>query len=214
MAYEIGDWRIATLTVTPADGTTLAVLAVVAPDGTTTAPVITGAGGSWAAAGYELTAAGEWVERWTVTGMGKSKERAVLLVAPDPTALPTGTRVYATTTDYANALRAAPPSGSRLALAKASAAVDDMLLTAVYDVDAVTGLPTDAAVIVALRDATCAQAEDLRAAKAAAAGSFSIGSISVTRSAPQTVREEEYRSPRAFGILQRAGLTGQSPWGY
>lgn len=213
-SYEAGDWQIPTLTVSVHDGTTAATLTVVSPSGVTTTPATStpDAGASWTAAGYELTAPGEWVERWVVTGTGKGSERRVLLVAPDPAAVPSGIRVYATTTDYANALRAAPPSGSRLALAKASAAVDDMLLTAVYDTDTV-GMPTGAAVIVALRDATCAQAEDARKYAAEAAGSFSIGSVSVTRAAPAKLRPEEYRSPRALSILQRAGLTGP-PWTY
>ncbi len=213
--YEVGDWVVPTLAVSPSDGTTAATLTVVAPDGTTTTPTpTTGDGGAtWAAPRYQLTAAGEWLERWTVTGQGAGVERRTLLVAPDPAAVPTGQRVYATTTDYANHLRAAPPSGSRLSLAKASAAVDDMLLTAVYDVDD-DGMPTDADVIEALRDATCIQAEDARAAKAARASSFSIGSVSVTRSAPTTDPEETYRSPRALARLQRAGLTNQPLWSY
>lgn len=212
---EAGDWQIATLSVSVHDGTTSATLTVVPPSGVTSTPAVTASdgGATWTAAGYEFTDPGEWIERWVVTGTGKGTERRILLVAPDPLAVPSGTRVYASTTDYANALRKAPPANSRRALADASRAVDAMLLTAVYDVD-VAGMPTDAAVIVAVRDATCAQAEDLRAAKAAAAGSFSIGAISVTRSAPVTVRDEDYRSPRAYEILQQAGLTGQSPWSY
>ena len=215
MAYETGDWLVPTLTVSTHDGTTAAALVVIAPDGTETplTPTTADTGATWTAPAYELTMPGEWVERWTVTGTGRSKERRTLLVAPDPTDVPDGTRVYATTADYALHLRAAPPANSRLALARASAAVDDMLLCAVYDVDD-DGMPTDTAVIAALKEATCVQAQDARAAKAAAAGSFSIGSVSVTRSAPQTVREEDYRSPRAWAVLQRAGLTGASPWSW
>lgn len=215
MAYEVGDWQLPTLTVSVHDGTTAATLTIIAPDGTSTVltPTTADAGATWAAPAYELTMPGEWVERWAVTGTGKSKERRTLLVAPDPTDVPAGQRVYANTADYARQLRAAPPANSRAALAKASAAVDDMLLTAVYDVDA-AGLPTLPAVIAALKEATCVQAQDARAAKAAAAGSFSIGSVSVTRSAPQTVREEDYRSPRAWHVLQRAGLTATAPWSW
>lgn len=213
MGLEVGDWQVPTLTVSVHDGTTAAALVVIAPDGTETSltPTTADTGATWSAPAYELTMPGEWVERWTVTGTGKSKERRTLLVAPDPTEVPDGQRLYANTSDYAKYLRAAPPANSRLALAKASAAVDDMLLTALYDTDD-DGMPTDAAVIAALKEATCVQAQDARAAKAAAAGSFSIGSLSVTRSAPQTVREEDYRSPRAWRVLQRAGLTGHAPW--
>lgn len=213
---EVGDWQIPTLTVSVFDGTTSATLTVVAPDGTTATPAATSAGGgaTWTAAGYAFTMPGEWVERWTVVGTGKGQERRVILVSPDPTDVPSGQRVYATTADYAKWLRAAPPAGSRLALAQASAAIDDMLLTSIYDTDPVTGLPTAADVIAALRDATCEQAKDARIAKAAAAGSFTIGSVSVTKSAPQKVREEDYRSPRAWAILQRAQLTGIRAWAW
>lgn len=215
MAYEVGDWQAPTLTVSVHDGTTETALVVIAPDGTETTltPTSADTGATWTAPSYELTMPGEWVERWTVTGTGKSKERRTLLVAPDPTEVPDGQRVYANTADYAKQLRAAPPANSRAALAKASAAVDDMLLTAVYDVDD-DGMPTLAAVIAALKEATCVQAEDAREVKRAAAGSFSIGSLSVTRSAPQTVRPEDYKSPRAWRVLQRAGLTGNAPWSW
>jgi hypothetical protein len=191
--YDVGDWRVPTLTVEPFDATTAATLTVVNPsDGTTTNPTPTTSDGGnhWTAPGYELTVAGEWIERWTVTGTGAGKERFRVLVAPDPTAVPTGARVYATTTDYATHLLAAPPAGARRTLIAASRRVDEMLLTAVYDVDTVTGLPTDAEVIAAFRDATCMQAEYGRligtAAAAGAPGvtSASIGSASVTRQQP------------------------------
>lgn len=213
---EVGDWQIPTVTVAPFDGTTVATLTVVSPSGVTTTPAATSSGGgaTWTAAGYEFTEPGEWVERWILTGTGKGKERRTLLVSPDPTDLPTGQRVYATTADYAKWLRAAPPSGSRLALAQASAAVDDMLLTSVYDVDPTTGLPTLAAVITALQQATCQQAQDARKYAIDNASSFSIGSVSVTRSAPAKTRPEDYRSPRAWAILQRAQLTGIRPWAW
>ena len=215
-SYEVGGWRIPTLTVAEGDGTTAATVTVVNPStgATTTLTATSSDGGkTWEAEAYELTVAGDWIERWTVTGAGAGKKRFTVGVAPDPGDVPDGQRVYATTTDYANYLRSACPPGARAALARASAAVDDMLLTAVYDVDS-DGMPTDAAVIAALREATCVQAQDARAARAAAAGSFSIGSVSVTRSAPQTVREEDYRSPRALAVLQRAGLTGHAPWSW
>lgn len=224
MALEAGDWRIATLTVDPHDGTTAAVLTVISPAGAITTPNVTsaGTGATWTAAGYEFAAAGEWVERWTVTGTGKSKERSVLLVAPDPVTVPTGARVYATTTDYANALLAAPPAGARRALVSASKVVDEMLLTAVYDVDD-DDLPTDAAVILALRDATCAQAEYARAAGdansvgAGAISSFSIGPVQVTKGTPAGATRSPlpaHWSPAAYRELSQAGLTGQQPWGY
>lgn len=219
MTNEVGDWTTPSLTVTPGDATTVAALTVVSPAGVTTAPAATTSdiGVTWTAAPYELTSAGEWVERWTVTGTGKSKERRVLLVAPDPTDVPTGARVYATTADYATWLRSAPPSSSRRALAAASRAVDELLLTAVYDVDT-AGLPTDADVIVALRDATCAQAEyakasgDTNLVGAAMYHSMQIGSVNLTRGYTAAGSSAPGRySPVAWSILHRAGLTNGEP---
>lgn len=224
MTLEAGDWRIATLTVDPNDGTTVAVLTVISPAGALTTPDVTSAdsGATWTAEGYEFTVPGEWVERWMVTGTGKSKERAVLLVAPDPVTVPTGARVYATTTDYANALLAAPPAGARRALLAASKVVDEMLLTAVYDVDD-DGLPTTAAHIIALRDATCAQAEyakrtgDANSVGAGAISAFSIGPVQVTKGTPSGATRSPlpaHWSPGAYRELSQAGLTGHEPWGY
>src|SRR5262245_17601879 len=97
--YDEGDWRSPTLAVSPFDGTTVATLEIEAPDGTTDDPTPTtlDGGENWAAPAYELTAAGEWIERWHVIGAGKGKERTVVRVAPDPGDLLTE-RVYATTT--------------------------------------------------------------------------------------------------------------------
>lgn len=224
MAHEAGDWRIATLTVEPHDGSTAAVLTVVAPDGTTSTPgqTTSDTGANWTASGYEFTVAGEWVERWVVTGTGKSAERSVLLVAPDPTTTPTGTRVYATTTDYANALLTAPPAGARRALRAASRVVDEMLLTAVYPVDD-DGMPTEAGHIIALREATCAQAEyakrtgDANSIGAGAISDFSIGPVRVKKGTPDGASRSPlpaHWSPTAFRELSQAGLTGHEPQGY
>lgn len=220
-SYEVGDWTTPTLTVSPFDGTTVVTLAVISPAGVTTAPTVTpsGGGATWTGAPYEFTAAGEWIERWTVTGTGKGKERRTLLIAPDPTDAAAGGRVYATTTDYATWLHAAPPTGSRRALAAASRVVDEMLLCAVYAVDP-SGLPTDATVIRAVRDATCAQAEHARStgdANLVGAGtvsSFSVGKVSVTKGTPQGTPRAPlpaHWSPAAWRELTDALLTGQPP---
>lgn len=226
---EAGDTRTATITVTGGDGTTTAVLTVTAPDGTTNTPDATSAddGVTWTAEPYELTAAGEWVERWVVTGTGTGVQEATVLVAPSALTSPTGARVYATTTDYANALHAAPPAGARRALLEASRVVDEMLITAVYDTDD-DGLPTDAAVIRTLRDATCAQAEYARAtgddnATGVADGgiqTFSLGKLSVTRgktpgqSGGADSGLPAHWSPAAYRILAAEGLTTTEPWSY
>jgi 3D (Asp-Asp-Asp) domain-containing protein len=216
---DVGDWRVPTLTVSPFDGTTEATLQIEAPDGTTTDPTPTtdDDGNTWAAPAYELTTAGEWIERWTVTGTGASKARRLVLVAPDPAAQPSGTRVYATTADYATHLRAAPPTGARRALAEASRDVDDMLLTAVYDTDD-DGLPTDATVAAALRDATVIQADyrrglgDQFGRDAGRLVAGQIGSVSVTRSGtPGGQGAPPRHALKAWQALQQAGLVGYGP---
>lgn len=127
-------------------------------------------------------------------------------------------RVYATDQEYADWLGVATaPDGAASALRRASMTIDQMLLTSHYQVDD-DGLPTDAAVAEALRDATCAQAEyargtgDSLGVGASQFHSISIGSIQLGRgygsagsSAPGAY------SPVAWQILQRAGLTGLGP---
>lgn len=218
-AFEEGDWTTPTLTVTPFDGTTIVSLAVVSPSNVVTAPAVTGAAGVYTATAYEFTVPGEWIERWTVTGTGKGKERRVNLIAPDPGNVPSGTRVYATTADYANWLRTAPPSGARRALAEASREVEQMLLSAFYTVDAVTKLPTDTDVIAAMRDATCAQAEyakaigDVNSLGSNQYHSVSIATVSLTRGYnPGGSSAPAKWSAKAFEILQRAGLTGHDAY--
>jgi hypothetical protein len=221
---DVGDWRVPTLTVSPFDGTTTATLQIEAPDGTPTAQTPTSQDDvpavgtqTWTGQGYELTTPGEWIERWTVTGQGASKARHLILVAPDPAAQLTGTRVYATTADYATHLRAAPPTGARRALAEASRDVDDMLLTAVYDVDD-DGLPTDPAVAAALRDATVIQADyrrglgDPHGRDAGRIVAGQIGSVSVTRSGTPSGQGAPARfASKAWQVLQQAGLVGYGP---
>lgn len=131
-------------------------------------------------------------------------------------------RVYATPDEYADWLGVDdPPTGSETALRRASMVVDQMLLGAVYDVDD-DRLPTNADVVEALRDATCAQAEYARATGDAslvgAAGitQVSIGSLSYTKAATGTAATTTGGngrwSPTAWEILQQAGLTGHVPW--
>lgn len=216
--YESGDARLPTLTVDPADVTTAAVLTLVDPDGTVTTPGQTGALASWTASSSYTLTAGEWVERWTVTGTGKGVQERLIRVAPLTTVVPSGARVYATTADYANYLHASPPQRSRRALWTASMNIDNMLLCAVYDVDD-DGMPTDPEVIAAMRDATCAQADyaktigDPNGVGASQYHSVSIGSASLARGYNQKGSAAPGRySPIAFEILQRAGLTAHGPY--
>jgi len=74
---DVGDKRIPTLTLSVADGTTVATLVVVAPDGTATPMDVSSSSNStaWAAdESYAFTADGVWVERWTVAGTGEGAE--------------------------------------------------------------------------------------------------------------------------------------------
>ncbi|GAA3455879.1 hypothetical protein GCM10018962_77130 [Dactylosporangium matsuzakiense] len=215
--YDVGDWRIPTLAVAEGDGFTVALVEVVNPSTGAVVPLAaaTSDGGkTWEAAPYELTVSGEWVERWTVTGSGAGKQRFVLAVAPDPAAVLPGVRVYATTTDYADQLRVAPPAGTRGRLVDASRLVEEATMHALYDVDG-DGMPTDAAVLAAFKAATVAAADNLRKngdqGDAANWATLSIGSLSMTRAAgatgpqPAAVRIGD----NARRILQLAGLLGQ-----
>jgi hypothetical protein len=113
----------------------------------------------------------------------------------------------------------APPDAARL-LVRASEVIDQALRTAIYDVDAITGAPTEAAVIQVLADATCAQVEfwetgdeeddilgpvqgiSLAGMQIQYGGS---GVVSGGRVAPT------YLAPRAHRILVNAGLRDMQP---
>lgn len=126
-------------------------------------------------------------------------------------------RVYATRTDLlaytagSGLVVPSEPDATRK-LTRASEKVDDFLLTAIYDVDDVTLLPTHAAVIEALMLATCAQAAWwIETGDETGASSLfqtvSIGSVSLGRgnsgagSAPGAATA---RSEDAMGHLRRA----------
>jgi hypothetical protein len=155
---DVGDLVTAKLTVSPADNTTAATLLVLLPDGTTLSPVVTGAdGGATWTAPVVYTLAGIWRLSWTVTGTGASVENELVSVAPAPAVGPQ-LHVYATTTQLANYLHTAVPLDSPKLLADASKALDDALLTAVYDTDT-DGMPTNADVQEAFAEAVCAIVE-------------------------------------------------------
>ena len=185
---DVGDVVTAQLVVAPFDGTTQAVLSVTAPDGTVSSPATsTGDGGQTWTAPLTYSAAGVWLLRWRVTGTGASVENQQIAVAPTPGAGQTG-RVYATTTDLANYLRAAPPLNSAGLLADASRMLDSMVLAYCrYDVDD-DGLPTDLDVAAAIGRAVCAQVAwwdevgDSTGAAGVGYGSVAIGSVNLGRS--------------------------------
>ncbi|MFM9602681.1 hypothetical protein [Streptomyces turgidiscabies] len=155
---DVGDLVTASLAVTPADFTTGASLVVTGPDGSVVTPVVTGSdGGATWTAPVAYTLAGLWRLSWTVTGTGASVEHEVVSVAPAPAVTGSG-RVYATTTQLANALHEAPPLDAVKQLEDASKALDDALLTAVYGIDT-DGMPTHTDVIAAFAEAVCAIVE-------------------------------------------------------
>lgn len=131
---------------------------------------------------------------------------------------------YADAADFTTWTGVTAPAGITRILRAAGRRVDQMLLTAVYDVDSTTGLPTDADVLAVLRDATCEQAayqvaigDPYGVGTAGLFSSFSIGGLSATRgkSASATGGSSSGVPPRfsteAYEILQQAGLTGMSP---
>lgn len=184
---DVGDSVTASLSVDPSDGTTAATLVVHRPDGTTVAPVATTAddGQTWTAP-VSYTLAGVWRLVWTVTGTGASVEGQKVAVGPAPGA-PLG-RSYATSTDLANYLRAAPPVDADRLLAAATVFLDSRILRySWYDVDD-DGLPTDPLLIAALARAVCAQVAwwdelggSTSGADAAGWGSVKIGSLQLSR---------------------------------
>ncbi|MET7412517.1 hypothetical protein [Streptomyces rubiginosohelvolus] len=156
---DVGDLVTARLEVGEHDETTAVTLVLAAPDGTVSTPVVTPVddGAVWTAP-VVYTAAGVWRLSWSITGTGAGVEHELVSVAPAPGARGDG-RVYATTTDLANALNEAPPLGAQRLLERASQLLDsDFLLTAIYDVDD-DGMPTHPLVVAGFRDAVCAQVE-------------------------------------------------------
>nr|WP_206315182.1 hypothetical protein [Streptomyces sp. C1-2] len=214
----------ATLAVDPHDETTSVALAVTGPDGTVVLPVVTaGEGGVWSApVVYALP--GVWRLSWTVTGTGAGVEHELVSVAPAPT-VTTSSRVYATTTDLANYLQAAPPLDAARLLADASRMLDARVLAYCwYDVDEATGMPSDADVATAIGRAVCAQVAwwgevgDSVGAAGVGYGNVAIGSVNLGRSvtsvsgedsaarqlAPQVA--DELRAPHLHGKITLGAL--------
>lgn len=131
-------------------------------------------------------------------------------------------RIYATRADLEAYLPAAltlpaEPEATRM-LTRASEVVDDLLVTAVYDVDAGL-LPTDTTVAEALRQATCAQVAwwietGDETGAAAQYQSVSIGSVSLSRGysgAGSSTGTAQRISDDAMRHLRRVGLVGNHP---
>jgi hypothetical protein len=205
MGYTAGDKATLKLTVVPNDVTTAVVLELVHPDGTTTNPGVDGGPQDWQAI-VDLPDAGLYVATWTVTGTGVGQEQHRVAVAPNG---PVAT-VWASTTDLANWLQAAPPTDADRLLARAAELVNSRVV-APYLMDD-QELPTEARVIAALRDACCAQVEqwisvgeDNDVDGYDDDTSVSAGSVGVNRRPLKL-------APRARAILREAGLLRTVAW--
>lgn len=141
----------------PTDPTTTATVVLHAPDGTARAPAAVPVGvgrDEWRAVVDDLLP-GDYVGQWTVTGTGAGTQPVTILVGPGVDL--GGGSSYATTGDLVAHTGKAPPPDARRLLVRASERVDELLRTAVYDVDD-AGTPLDPGVAAALAEATCAQA--------------------------------------------------------
>jgi hypothetical protein len=219
---DVGDIATLTLTVTPFDNTTTATVSVTSPTGTVTSPSTTPSSdrSTWTAQ-LPLTEPGEYLVRWSVTGVGAGVEQSTVTARPTQPTIFAGDRAYATTADLAVYLNATPPSDARRMLQRASERIDDMLLTAIYDVDT-NHLPTDLTVRAALRNAVCAQVKWWldTGDESGAMGvmqSVSIGSVSLGRGytgAGSATGAAQNISSDAVMHLRRAGLLSNSPLGF
>lgn len=211
----VGSYSSPTVTVTPADGTTVAALTIIAPDGTETAgtgeqvTVVSGVG-SGSADPYVFTAPGLWTERWTVTGTGAGAgEKTITVLAPAGALLP---NTYATSTDYAETPGVTTiPANINLLLWQASRETDDVLLTSLYD-------PTSATIQAVLARAVCEQVRwhlERGEISGLPSGfqSMTIGSVQLGRGYTSAGGESDQLrySPVAWSLLVQAGLTGHGP---
>jgi hypothetical protein len=118
-----------------------------------------------------------------------------------------------------------PPANAQVLLDRASDDVDRAINSAVYPVD-VDGLPTDAAVTVAVRRATLAQvayqleqgnANGIRhGLQSGVPSGASAGSVELSRgqSAGGSTADAPWLGDQAEWILRSAGLRGQAPQTY
>lgn len=205
MGYNVGDRATLTLAVTPSDGTTAATVSVRAPDGTVSSPAVTGGPASWQSV-VVLSQAGVYVATWTVTGLGAQVEQQRVAVAPNgPVA--TG---YATTTQLADWLQAAPPEDADRLLARATRTIDGRVV-AWYAVDAL-GVATEPKIVEALRDAVCAQVEQWLSVGEDNEVDGYPGGTSVGAGGVGLSQRPLRLAPRARQILRDAGLLSGRAW--
>lgn len=222
MTTDQGDIATLTLTVSPFDLTTTATVAVTSPTNIASAPTATpNVDRSVWTAQLPLVEAGEYVARWTVTGVGAGVEQQSVVSLPSLPVSIAGQRIYATTADLAHHLEgAALPAYPRKLLRQASADVEGATKCAVYATDE-DGFPTDAAVILAFKDAVCAQVEWWGATGDALGvqGSYQsvkIGSVALS-GGPGTTGTRGELAANARTILDNAGLlpgvvSAYQPW--
>ena len=135
--------------------------------------------------------------------------------------------IYATSAQLAAWTGVAAPANATTLLRSASILVHRATMTAIYDVDVVTSLPVDTALVAALSDATCSQvgtwiALAINPAKGAADGGTAVaqksigsGSIQYAVYAATTQARADAAtdlSQEALLILAQAGLASGSPW--
>lgn len=211
MTTDQGDIAVLTLTVSPFDPTTTATVAVSSPTNVATAPTATpNVDRSVWTAQLPLPEAGEYVARWTVTGVGAGVEQQSVTARPSLPVSIAGQRIYATTADLAKHLEgAALPAYPRKLLKQASADVERATKCAIYVTDD-NGFPTDAAVILAFKEATCAQVEWWGETGDALGiqGSYQnvkIGSVALSGGPGATGTQGEL-APNAHTVLDNAGL--------
>lgn len=216
---DVGDTATLTLTVNPVDTDTTATAAAVNPAGSTVA--LTTSPNSdrsvWTAY-LPITTLGAYRVTWTVSGTGAGVEYdTVYALGPDEPA--TG-ESYATLGELADYLHDTPPDGAGKLLVRASRRIDTVLIGAYYAVDD-DGLPTNATVAAALRDAVCAQVEwwdeQGDATGNGAAGEWltvGVGKVHLSRTGPRGGGEAVTKriAPSSLEILQAAGLLPVSPY--
>lgn len=134
--------------------------------------------------------------------------------------------IYATSADLTAWTGSAAPDNADQLLRTASLAVANATRAARYDVDG-TGMPTDAKTLQAFKDATCAHAAALAAAKvdpaaggvlaANVATSKKVGSASIDYAGAGTATSAKAAllsglAPEAARILRQAGIAATAPW--
>lgn len=160
-------------------------------------------------------AVGDYLVTWRATDASSTAQSATDIVTVTAQSAPI-TGSYATAADYTDFIagngKATPNDINRL-LKRASELLDACLSIAIYDVDPITNLPTDALVIDVFRRATCAQVEywDETGDELGSSSQFQrlqIGPVQLDRPMRGVSSDEPAArlAPQARAILQTAGL--------